>query len=138
MNNEIDDLRQNLRNLTKERDKLKKELEALKDNHNSADYIKCYRYKTGYCIFEKESGNKERMMLMHPSVEKARSLASRGKSITPVEWQDILNALELHLNEFYLNLLKEQLHLTEQEFKVCVLARLHFIPSEMSCLLNLT
>lgn len=41
-------------------------------------------------------------------------------------------------NEFYLNLLKEQLHLTEQEFKVCVLARLHFIPSEMSCLLNLS
>lgn len=136
MDDRISELEDALRRVTQERDRLRDEL-SLRDKYYSVSSRKDRNNPPDrFCCIN--CADCERSMAMHPSVAKARLLASRGQRLTVTEWQDIMGALELYLKDFYDNLLKEQEKLTEPEFKVCVMSRLHFVPSEVSTLLGLS
>lgn len=138
MNDTISDLEDALQKVTLERDKLKSEIHDLEEKLFSVNQAYCNTMNNGKCVCVYDNHCRERIMLMHPSVEKVRRLAACGEMLTAYDWQDILGVLALHMEDFYINFLKEQQHLTEQEFKVCVLTRLHFVPTEISSLLGLS
>lgn len=66
-------------------------------------------------------------------------LAAKGKRASPDDWQ-MLILLFQQSDRWFWEFLKASSHtpLKERELYVCLLLRLRFIPSELSCLLNIS
>lgn len=55
-----------------------------------------------------------------------------------MEWEELYDIVKVSLFTFYDFINDKNFTLTEQERKVCILTRLHFIPSEISALLDIS
>lgn len=80
----------------------------------------------------------ERTILNHSSVEHTRKLASHGQQISEKEWANLEKTIKLLLPDFYEKIAKVKDGLTHQEYKVCLLTKIHFTPIEISTLLNIS
>ena len=63
---------------------------------------------------------------------------SKASCNSDAEWNDLQGVVEKSLPEFYAKLSANEAQLTDQEWKVCLLVKLNFIPSELTVLLNLS
>jgi len=80
----------------------------------------------------------EQAMLHDAIVLHLHKMASNAQKASAVEWRD-LNCLALEKLPSFINVIcDESVQLTDKEIKVCILTRLHFIPTEMVALLDLT
>lgn len=80
----------------------------------------------------------EQYSLNHEIVKRLHGYAIQTIIPTDTEWADLSSVVSLLFPDFYQHLLQFRNNLTEKEFRVCLLIRLHFIPSEIAVLLNLT
>ncbi len=80
----------------------------------------------------------EQSLLQHDIVKRIHKYAARATVPSDSEWKDLMGIVEKLMPEFYAALLQRKEKLTEKEFKVCVLTRLNFIPTEIAALLDLT
>ena len=61
-----------------------------------------------------------------------------GEMPSDDEWQQLLNLVETHLPKFNQFLSQWESHLTENEYKLCVMVRLHVAPSSIAAMLQVT
>lgn len=80
----------------------------------------------------------EQAMLHDAVVLHFHKLASRAQKASAVEWQDLNRFALDRLPSFINAICEESANLTDKELKICLLTRLHFIPTEMAALLDLT
>lgn len=121
----------------------------LNDHQEGYDkYRKCKEseieeLKQALSVFQEDNSRPEMWdiedALLNSSIVKSmHSLASRGKAITDVQWEDFENLVSSKLNTFYIHISDSTLGLTEIEKKISILIRLRFIPSELAVLLDLS
>jgi len=80
----------------------------------------------------------EQAMLHSTIVTHLHKIASRAVKASELEWKD-LNCFVLNrMSDFLDKICDERINLTEKEIRICILARLHFIPTEMAALLDLS
>jgi tetratricopeptide (TPR) repeat protein len=80
----------------------------------------------------------EQSLFNHGIVQRLHKYATRIVVPTESEWSDLMGVVNKLLPDFSLHLQSYKEDLTEKEYKVCVLLRLNFIPSELAVLLSLT
>ena len=78
----------------------------------------------------------EQSLLQHDIVKRMHQHAYKLAVPSDAEWNDLQGVVEKSLPEFYAKLTAYKL--TDQEWKVCLLVKLNFIPSELTVLLNLS
>ena len=78
----------------------------------------------------------EQSLLQHDIVKRMHQHAYKLAVPSDAEWDDLQGVVEKSLPEFYAKLTAYKL--TDQEWKVCLLVKLNFIPSELTVLLNLS
>ena len=84
-------------------------------------------------LFHTQRAPKLEIIVLH-----LHKMASNAQKASAVEWRD-LNCLALEKLPSFINVIcDESVQLTDKEIKVCILTRLHFIPTEMVALLDLT
>ena len=121
----------------------------LNDHQEGYDkYRKCKEseieeLKQALSVFQEDNSRPEMWdiedALLNSSIVKSmHNLASRGKAITDVQWEDFENIVSSKLNTFYIHISDSTLGLTEIEKKISILIRLRFIPSELAVLLDLS
>ena len=72
----------------------------------------------------------------HPVYLRFKGNVAKGSMPSVSEWQQLLHIIEEHLPEFYGCLEQWKPFLTEKEYKLCILVRLHVPPSSMAALLQ--
>ena len=77
-------------------------------------------------------------LLQHDIVKRMHQHAYKLAVPSDAEWQDLQGVVEKSLPEFYAKLIAFAGQLTDQEWKVCLLVKLNFIPSELTVLLGLS
>ena len=77
-------------------------------------------------------------LLQHEIVKRMHQHACKLAVPSDAEWKDLQGVVEKSLPEFYAKLAASESQLTDQEWKVCLLVKLNFIPSELTVLLNLS
>ena len=77
-------------------------------------------------------------LLQHEIVKRMHQHAYKLAVPSDAEWQDLQGVVEKSLPEFYAKLTAFAGQLTDQEWKVCLLVKLNFIPSELTVLLHLS
>lgn len=92
-------------------------------------------YTGKFFVSDKET---ERNLMEHTIVLQFHKYASTIKRPTNMEWEELYDIVKVSLFTFYDFINDKNFTLTEQERKVCILTRLHFIPSEISALLNIS
>ncbi len=80
----------------------------------------------------------ERYLMEHTTVLQFHKYASTIKRPTNIEWEELYDIVKVSLSKFYDFIDDKNFSLSEQERKVCILTRLHFIPSEISVLLDIS
>ena len=80
----------------------------------------------------------EQSLLQHDIVKRMHQHAYKLAVPSDAEWKDLQGIVEKSLPEFYAKLSANEAQLTDQEWKVCLLVKLNFIPSELTVLLNLS
>lgn len=80
----------------------------------------------------------EQSLLQHDIVKRMHQHAYKLAVPSDAEWKDLQGIVEKSLPEFYAKLATYEAQLTNQEWKVCLLVKLNFIPSELTVLLNLS
>lgn len=80
----------------------------------------------------------EQSLLQHDIVKRMHQHAYKLAVPSDAEWNDLQGVVEKSLPEFYAKLSANEAQLTDQEWKVCLLVKLNFIPSELTVLLNLS
>lgn len=80
----------------------------------------------------------EQNLLQHDIVKRMHGHACKLTLPSDAEWKDLLDIVKKSLPEFYAGLSTFSGQLTDQEWKVCLLVKLNFIPSEMTVLLGLS
>ena len=80
----------------------------------------------------------EQSLLQHDIVKRMHRHAYKLAVPSDAEWQDLQGVVEKSLPEFYAKLAATESQLTDQEWKVCLLVKLNFIPSELTVLLGLS
>lgn len=80
----------------------------------------------------------EQSLLQHDIVKRMHQHAYKLVVPSDAEWNDLQGVVEKSLPEFYAKLSANEAQLTDQEWKVCLLVKLNFIPSELTVLLNLS
>lgn len=80
----------------------------------------------------------EQNLLQHDIVKRMHGHACKLTLPSDAEWKDLLDIVKKSLPEFYARLSTFSGQLTDQEWKVCLLVKLNFIPSEMTVLLGLS
>lgn len=80
----------------------------------------------------------EQSLLQHDIVKRMHQHAYKLAVPSDAEWKDLQGIVEKSLPEFYAKLAAYEAQLTNQEWKVCLLVKLNFIPSELTVLLNLS
>lgn len=80
----------------------------------------------------------EQSLLQHDIVKRMHQHAYKLAVPSDAEWKDLQGVIEKNLPEFYAKLTAFAGQLTDQEWKVCLLVKLHFIPSELTVLLGLS
>ena len=80
----------------------------------------------------------EQSILQHDIVKRMHQHAYKLVVPSDAEWNDLQGVVEKSLPEFYAKLAATESQLTDQEWKVCLLVKLNFIPSELTVLLNLS
>ena len=80
----------------------------------------------------------EQSLLQHDIVKRMHQHACKLAVPSDAEWNDLQGVVEKSLLEFYAKLSANEAQLTDQEWKVCLLVKLNFIPSELTVLLNLS
>lgn len=80
----------------------------------------------------------EQSLLQHDIVKRMHQHAYKLAVPSDAEWKDLQGVVEKSLPEFYAKLSANEAQLTDQEWKVCLLVKLNFIPSELTVLLNLS
>ena len=80
----------------------------------------------------------EQSILQHDIVKRMHQHAYKLVVPSDAEWNDLQGVVEKSLPEFYAKLSANEAQLTDQEWKVCLLVKLNFIPSELTVLLNLS
>ena len=86
----------------------------------------------------KDSWDAEQSLMDHEIVRRIHKHAAQGAMLPINEWNDLIGLIEKILPDFYNFISRVDLSLTLQEKVICVLTRLHFIPTEIATLLNLT
>jgi tetratricopeptide (TPR) repeat protein len=85
-----------------------------------------------------EKWDVEQSLFNHEIVQRLHKYAVRIVLPTDSEWEDLSGIVSKLLPDFYQRLIQNRKCLTEKEYRICLLIRLHFIPSEVAVLLNLT
>ncbi len=80
----------------------------------------------------------EQSLMQHEVVLRFHKYATKIISPSNVEWKDLMRTVKMLSPDFYNMLLQPSLKLNDNEFKVCVLTRLNFIPTEMVVLIGRT
>ena len=80
----------------------------------------------------------EQSLLQHDIVKRMHQHACKLAVPSDAEWKDLQGVVEKSLPDFYAKLSANEAQLTDQEWKVCLLVKLNFIPSELTVLLNLS
>lgn len=80
----------------------------------------------------------EQSLLQHDIVKRMHQHAYKLAVPSDAEWKDLQEIVEKSLPEFYAKLAAYEAQLTNQEWKICLLVKLNFIPSELTVLLNLS
>ena len=88
--------------------------------------------------FKLEEWNSEQDMLHLNIVEHIRDLAGKGRIMSGSEWRDLEGSLEKLMPNFYKKMQELRENLTEQEYKVCILTRLNFTPTDIANLLAIS
>jgi hypothetical protein len=88
--------------------------------------------------FNKEQWETEQSLFMHEIVKRFHNYTTRIVIPEVSEWTVLQDLVEKSLPEFYQRLCQSRSELTEKEFRACLLMRLHFIPSEIAVLLEMT
>ena len=121
-----------------ERDKLKSGIEKQK---NSMEEEIMY-LKNKLSSFSDETDwakwDSEQSLLCHEVVMRIHKYASRGKMPSASELNSLIEVVKQSLPGFYEFLSNPKYAVSDNEMLVCILTRLHFIPSEIATLLNLT
>ena len=81
---------------------------------------------------------KERNILESDIIKHFHKLAARAKQPSATEWECFFEETAKQTPAFQTEITKENINLTSQERRVCLLTRLHFIPSEICALLNIS
>ena len=92
-------------------------------------------YQTNTHADQWESGQS---LLRHEIVKRMHQHACKLAIPSDAEWKDLQGVVEKSLPEFYAKLTVFAGQLTDQEWKVCLLVKLNFIPSELTVLLGLS
>lgn len=80
----------------------------------------------------------EQSLLQHDIVKRMHQHAYKLVVPSDAEWNDLQGVVEKSLPDFYAKLSANEAQFTDQEWKVCLLVKLNFIPSELTVLLNLS
>ena len=80
----------------------------------------------------------EQSLLQHDIVKRMHQHACKLAVPSDAEWKDLQGVVEKSLPDFYAKLSANEAQFTDQEWKVCLLVKLNFIPSELTVLLNLS
>ena len=113
------------------------------DKYRNKKEIEIEELKQALSVFQEDNSRPEMWdiedaLLNSAIVKSMHSLASRGKAITDVQWEDFENLVSSKLNTFYIHINDSTLGLTDIEKKISMLIRLRFIPSELAVLLDLS
>ena len=82
--------------------------------------------------------NEEQSLMHHDVVVQMHSDAAHARTAAESQWKDLEAVISKFVPGFYKLLDDNCSRLTDKEFRVCMLSRLNFIPSEMSTLLDLS
>jgi len=80
----------------------------------------------------------EQQLIRHSVVQQLHRHTITLTEPTAREWADLDNVIRTLLPHFYQIVNDPQWQLTDREIRVCMLIRLHFIPTEIAILLNLS
>lgn len=86
----------------------------------------------------KDVWDNEQSLMQHEVVRQLHIDAAHARMATGSQWADLEVVVSKFLPSFYNAITADSQELTEKEFRVCMLIRLNFIPSEMSTLMNLS
>jgi large-conductance mechanosensitive channel len=106
-----------------------KEKEALR----LAGEIDTYKEKIG---LQKESA--ETMLQLSEHYDNLRKMAAKGLLLSEDNWQQIYMMTIEVLPNFYKYVSSQKLKLSDKEFKICILIRLHFIQKEIANMLGVS
>ena len=82
--------------------------------------------------------NDEHNLLHHDTVLQMHNDAAHARTATESQWKDLEAVISKFVPDFSKMLNDKRCELTDNEFRICMLSRLNFIPSEMSTLLDLS
>ena len=82
--------------------------------------------------------NEEQSLMHHDVVVQMHGDAAHARTAAESQWKDLEAVISKFVPGFYKLLDDNRSRLTDKEFRVCMLSRLNFIPSEMSTLLDLS
>ncbi len=85
-----------------------------------------------------EKWDREQSLLTSDIVQRMHRYAARATVPSGSEWNDLREIVKKQLPEFYAALYRNKAILTDKEWNVCILTRLHFIPTEIAALLGLS
>ncbi|MGM9701279.1 MAG: helix-turn-helix transcriptional regulator [Prevotella sp.] len=85
-----------------------------------------------------EVWNMEQQLMRHSIVQQLHQHSITLTEPTASEWADLYKAFSNLSPHFYQVVNDPQWQLTDREIKVCMLIRLHFIPSQIAILLNIS
>lgn len=83
-----------------------------------------------------ETWDAEHSLLEHEIVSRMHKIAAKLSVPSSKEWADLEDAIERFIPRFMDYITCQEFDLTEKERYVCILTRLHFMPSEIGILLN--
>ena len=82
--------------------------------------------------------NEEQSLMHHDVVVQMHGDAAHARTATESQWKDLEAVISKFVPDFSKMLNDKRCELTDNEFRICMLSRLNFIPSEMSTLLDLS
>lgn len=85
----------------------------------------------------RESWDAEQCLINQEIVNRLHKNATKGKIMNGNEWIDLQKLVRKLMPDFYDFITRQEYNLTDKEEKICVLTRLHFIPTEICSLLDL-
>lgn len=78
------------------------------------------------------------VLMQAPAVRRLHELAAKGDAATADDWNALIDAVDAALPDFQPALRRLCPDLAEKEWRVCLLVKLRFTPSEAACLLACT
>ncbi len=80
----------------------------------------------------------EHKLLHHDIIKHIQSIAKHGQKLSNSEWFILEDTMKEFITDFYDKMTKNRAALTEQEYRVCLLVKLEFSPSEIANLLGIS